>query len=334
MKLTLLGIEADRSKLQDIASRIAALGHDVRYLSFTDAPPLVQRDDGAAGTNGLILHCWTSASVANEAHAFQDDAVAAKEAGLYRGLVCDDVEVPAAILGATDFRLGDDLHSVTHELEQHFARAQMRNTAGLAWIRAQLAQIVVRLKVIDRRWKLTAAAVLFVGVVSFVGDAFSLWDRWATLPTEQQQSEWNMIVAGEDCDAFAAYIERHGVDAPFAADARYRLDRVREVAGPAEPELVPIVFPIPLSEREFPDDVAGTADAMSRANALAAAACAPSFAALGRTGEEPTAEINGVARCSPSGLGVRCSATATARCMTARPTVRRVCTQGKDIGLR
>lgn len=330
MKLTLLGIPTDDAKLQEIAARMAALGHDVHYLSFTDAPPLEERDDGAAGTYGLILHCWTNASVTGEARAFQEDAVAAKEAGLYRGLVCDDVTVPAAVVGATDFHLGNDLLSVTQQLEQDYARSQMRNAAGLAWIRVQLAQIVARLRAIDRRWKFTAAAVLFVGVISFVGDVFSLWDRWATQPTEQQQIEWNRIVAGEDCDAFAAYIERHGVAAPFSEDAGYRLDRAQEVAGPAEPEIVPIVFPVPLSEREFPDDVAGTADALARATAMAARACEPSFAALGRMEDTPTAELNGPARCSPSGDGVRCTATATARCVTARPTVRRVCLHGKS----
>ena len=330
MKLTLLGIAADRERLQEIAARIAALGHSASFLPFAEAPPLAERDDGAAGTNGLILHCWTNASVAAEASAFQDDAIAAKEAGLYRGLVCDDVMVPAAVVGATDFRLSNDLLSVTQELEQHLARAQMRNASGLDWVRAQLALIMARLRAIDSRWKFTAAILLFVGVVGFVGDAFSLWDRWAAQPTQQQQTEWNAIAAGADCDAFAAYIERHGVDAPFAEEARYRLDRARLVAGQPEPELVPIVFPVPLSERELSDEAEGNADAAARANAMAAKACEPSFAALGKMEHTPTAKLNGPARCSPSGSGVRCSASATARCMTARPTVRRVCARAKD----
>jgi hypothetical protein len=325
MKLILLGIAADCVRLEGIAAGIEKLGHGARFLAFEDAPSLAQRQEDAAATGELLLHCWTSASAGGDARAFQDDALAAKEAGLYRGLVCDDVAVPAAVVGATDFRVGDDLRGVTRALEQHVARAQARDEGGFGWLRAQLADIVDRLRAIDRRWKILVVLGLIATILGATDALFSWRERLSAQPTEQQQREWNAIVAGKDCSAFAEYIERHGVKAPFADDARYRLDRAQEMAGPDEPDLVPITFAVPLSEGDFVDEASGSADAAARANAMAARVCEPSFVALGRWAEEPTASLNGPARCSPSGAGVRCSATATARCMTARPTVRRVC---------
>lgn len=329
MKLVLLGIAADRARLEGIVAGIEKLGHGARFLAFEDAPSLVQRQEDAAATGELLLHCWTNASAGGDAHAFQDDAVAAKEAGLYRGLVCDDVAVPAAVVGATDFRVGDDLRGVTRALEQHVARAQARDEGGFGWLRAQLADIVDRLRAIDRRWKILVVLGLIATILGATDALFSWRERLSAQPSEEQQRDWDAIVAGEDCTAFAAYIERHGVAAPFAADARYRLDRAVEVAGAAQDDPVSMPFHVPPPDRDFADEAAARADVAARAAAMAAGVCAPSFAALGRGSGEPTARIDGAPSCMATGAGVRCSASATARCVTARPTARKICPRGE-----
>jgi hypothetical protein len=343
MKLVLLGLAWDRKRLEQLAARISGLGHEARFQAFRKAQNEAFAEDVGDGAETLpdrsaeiVLHCWTRRSVGVQGKAFQDRAVDAKKQGHYRGLICDDVAIPAAVADAIDFKLPSGAAAEDEQAMRDLVHAMAERLARPQWSLGAIGRALERLEAFVRRsdrlnW--VVRVLIFGGIITtvgFVADGKSLVDWFNERPTAEQEQRWRTIEAGDSCEAFTGYIDEYGLDAPYAENANYRRSLAAMVEDGVAADPLPLDFTIPLSSQPFATLDAARADVRLRAPAIAARACAGAVKALGGGPAPPKIELLASPDCAPRNGGYVCRASGVAECPTTKPIWRRVCRKSAD----
>lgn len=332
MRLILLGLSADKARLEDLAARISACGYATRFECFTEPLGAQAPEQLPGAENAFVLHCWTHESIGPAGKAFQANALLSKELGSYRGLICDDVEVPDAVLNAIDFRLtssvpadlGNAVSILVQQLEVRLGGHLGEVLLGAGWMRHQL-NVLVRLVKTNVRVSWALLGTLLLTVVGGVSDGLSLWDKWDERATEEQQRTWMQIEGQDSCEAFEAYLAKFGIDAPFAKEARYRLDRQVPVQIGTNAEALQLPFGVPYQQDPIADLSRAKAEVVERAASLADLACRPALATLGKSGAGARVLSIEAPDCTSIQGGYLCRASGVAECMTAKPVLGRQC---------
>lgn len=333
MRLTLLGLAADQALLGHLATQISELGHDTLFKIFSNTSWKWDSNLYTESDETTILYCWTSASVGMEGKEFQENAINCKSMGCYHGLIFDDIAVPIAVQDMNNFRLprvatfdaDKAVRELVRELETKLDSEACKATYRSSFFR-QLLNDSILLVMTNIRLILAVGISFLLATIGLLADGFSLWEQARKQPTADQQQIWQRIELGDSCDDFENYIHRFGLNAPFANEARYRIDQAQSVSIGSEPESIMIPFSIPYGATPIADLERVKADLIARANAEAEKACRPSLASLGDSGEkprifsmeEPVCEALQQAR-------YICRAQAVAECIVAKPVLRRLC---------
>ncbi len=282
-----------------------------------------------------IAVCWSSTSVSLDYPRLHALARRLQQDDRYLGISLDGTVAPAGL----DARSLPDLNTMLATREQDALSTLWPGPTGaIHWL--------LRLAVGARTWWHWLVAVPVVALVVVLLEfglnyansvenvcKFSIlrepcrYLEGSGVPTREEEQDWNRAAAGKACKPFNDYLEAHGPNAAYSADARQRLELSIPVGGVRR-----VSFPIFVPDFDRAPRIS-QADAEAEARTAAArdarAQCSGNARNFDGEASPGVFTPNGPPRCSHAGGGWVCEITGAATCRFDVANAARACPPAK-----